>query len=138
VRPFILTHPSLHIIANIQTHIHTVQYYNKLPRDQTCDIAYILDPCIATSGTMNATVSCVKKWGAKKIVVICAVAAQSGIDEVLSKHPDVEIHVAAIDTVLSEDGIILPGVGDAGDRQFCTIEDTESGQVSESNFRNLH
>ena len=107
-----------------------MQYYNKLPRGQLCDIAFILDPCIATSGTMNATISIVKKWGAKKIVVISAIGAKEGIDEVLSKHPEVEIHIAAIDKTLSSDGMILPGLGDAGDRQFCTPENDDDSLSS--------
>jgi uracil phosphoribosyltransferase len=97
-----------------------VQYYNKLPRDQVCDIAYILDPCIATSGTINAVISIVKKWGAKKIVLISAIGAKVGVDNILAKHPDIQIHIAAIDNELSAEGMIVPGLGDAGDRQFCT------------------
>ena len=73
---------------------------------------------------MNAVVSIIKKWGAKRIIVIAAIGAQKGVDEILAKHPDIQIHIAAIDPVLSPDGMILPGLGDAGDRQFCT-PDTE-------------
>lgn len=109
-----------------------VQYYNKLPRGQVCDIAFILDPCIATSGTMTATISIVKKWGAKKIVVIAAIGAQKGVDEVLSKHPEVDIHIAAIDSILSSEGMIIPGLGDAGDRQFCTPDHEDISELSPS------
>ena len=112
--------------------IMIVQYYNKLPRGQVCDIAYILDPCIATSGTITATISIVKKWGAKKIVIIAAIGAQKGVDEVLSKHPDVDIHIAAIDSVLSSEGMIIPGLGDAGDRQFCTPDYEDTSELSPS------
>ena len=113
-----------------------MQYYNKLPRGQLCDIAYILDPCIATSGTMNATISIVKKWGAKKIVVISAIGAKKGLDDVLTKHPEVEIHIAAVDPVLSSEGMILPGLGDAGDRQFCTPENDDISLSSPSKRSN--
>jgi len=102
-----------------------VQYYNRLPRDAACDIAYIVDPCIATSNTLNAICSIVKKWGAKRIVVIAAVASRDGIVKISEKHPDVEIHVAAIDNILSEDGMIIPGIGDSGDRAFGTPIDGE-------------
>lgn len=131
---------SIHHIGMYRTKesLMPVQYYNKLPRGQRCDIAFILDPCIATSGTMNASISIVKKWGAKKIVVISAIAAKSGLDEVLTKHPDVEIHVAAVDAKLSEDGLILPGLGDAGDRQFCTVENDEMEHTTEKRSRGDH
>jgi uracil phosphoribosyltransferase len=123
---------SIHHIGMYRTKdsLMPVQYYNKLPRGQLCDIAFILDPCIATSVTMNATISIVKKWGAKKIVVISAIGAKGGIDEVLSKHPEVEIHIAAVDPKLSSDGMILPGLGDAGDRQFCTPENDDTPPMS--------
>jgi uracil phosphoribosyltransferase len=109
-----------------------VQYYNKLPKAHACDVAYILDPCIATSGTIRAVISIVKQWGAKRIVVISAIGAQSGVDEILAKHPDVQIHIAAIDSELSAAGMIIPGLGDAGDRQFCTPDEDEVNDVSPS------
>jgi uracil phosphoribosyltransferase len=109
-----------------------VQYYNKLPRGQHCDIAYIFDPCIATSATLSAAISIVKKWGAGKIVVVAAIGAQSGVDEVTRKHPDVDIYIAAVDPDLSEDGIILPGLGDAGDRQFGTPDEHVASSASPS------
>lgn len=112
-----------------------VQYYNKLPKDHACDVAYILDPCIATSGTVRAVISIVKQWGAKRIVVISAIGAQTGIDEILSKHPDVQIHIAAVDSTLSDSGIIIPGLGDAGDRQFCTLDEHGAEAASPSSKR---
>jgi uracil phosphoribosyltransferase len=102
-----------------------VQYYNRLPRDQPCDIAYVVDPCIATSNTIHAVVSILKRWGAKKVIVISAIGARAGITRLLNDHPDIEIHVGAVDETLSENGIIIPGIGDAGDRQFGTpLEDS--------------
>jgi uracil phosphoribosyltransferase len=100
-----------------------VQYYNRLPRDQPCDVAYVVDPCIATSNTICAVVSICKKWGAKKVVVISALGAQSGVDSLLKKHPDIDVFIGDIDDVLSDEGMIMPGLGDAGDRQFCTDHD---------------
>jgi uracil phosphoribosyltransferase len=102
-----------------------IQYYNRLPRDEACDVAYVVDPCIATSNTLCAVVSICKKWGAKKVVVIAAIAAQDGINTLKAKHPDVEMFIGTLDAKLSEDGQILPGIGDAGDRQFGYSEEIE-------------
>lgn len=100
-----------------------IQYYNKLPKDATCDIAYVVDPCIATSNTISAVVSIIKRWGAKKIVVVSCIGAKSGVDQLVTKHPDVDVYIGAIDDVLSPEGMIIPGLGDAGDRQFGTPSD---------------
>jgi uracil phosphoribosyltransferase len=100
-----------------------VQYYNRLPRNETCDIAFIVDPCIATANTLHAVISILKKWGAKKIVVISAIGARQGVDRLIELHPSVDMYIGAIDEVLSEGGMILPGIGDAGDRQFGTHQE---------------
>jgi len=97
-----------------------VQYYNRLPKNQPCDIAYVVDPCIATSNTIHAVVSILKRWGAKKIIVISAIGSRAGVTRLLNDHPDIEVHIGALDNELSENGMILPGLGDAGDRQFGT------------------
>lgn len=99
------------------------QYYNRLPKDQACDVAYIVDPCIATSNTIQAVCSIVKRWGAKKIIVIAAVGARQGVDSLLKAHPDVEVFIGEIDEILSPEGMIIPGIGDAGDRLFATPGD---------------
>jgi len=96
-----------------------IQYYNRLPKGEACDVAYIVDPCIATSNTMAAVVSILKRWGAKKIVVIAAIGAKAGIDRLVELHPEVDVYIGAIDDQLSH-GMIIPGIGDAGDRQFGT------------------
>lgn len=97
-----------------------IQYYNRLPKEPNCDVAYVVDPCIATSNTVHAVVSILKRWGAKKIVVIAAIGSQAGVDRLLELHPTIELHIAAIDNILSDAGMIVPGLGDAGDRQFGT------------------
>ena len=102
-----------------------IQYYNRLPRDNVADVAYVVDPCIATSNTIHAVVSILEKWGAKRIVVISAIGARSGVERLAELHPKVEIHIGAIDETLSESGMILPGIGDAGDRQFGTHHDVD-------------
>lgn len=102
-----------------------IQYYNRLPKDKSCDVAYVVDPCIATANTLHAVVSILKKWGAKKIVVVSAVGAKSGVERLLELHPTLDIYIGAVDDELSEDGMILPGIGDAGDRQFGTYQDEQ-------------
>lgn len=102
-----------------------IQYYNRLPKNEECDVAYIVDPCIATSNTLNAVVSILKKWGAKRIVIVAAIGAKEGVNKLLENHPDVDIFIGAVDEQLSAQGMIVPGLGDAGDRQFrtpCEIE----------------
>ena len=97
-----------------------VQYYNRLPHDRACDVAYVVDPCVATSNTLHAVVSILKRWGAKRIVVVAAVACRAGITKLSTDHPDIDIFVGDVDDTLTEEGMILPGIGDAGDRQFGT------------------
>ena len=108
-----------------------MQYYNRLPKDEAADVAYICDPCIATSNTIQAVCSIVKRWGAGRIVVIATIASRSGVTKLMEAHPDVEVYVGEIDEVLSAEGMILPGIGDAGDRQFGTpCEDIPSEKAA--------
>jgi uracil phosphoribosyltransferase len=100
-----------------------IQYYNRLPRDTRCDVAYVLDPCIATANTINAVVSILKRWGAKRIIVISAVGSRAGVTRLSQLHPDIDIFMGAVDEEISEEGMIMPGVGDAGDRQFGTLDE---------------
>jgi uracil phosphoribosyltransferase len=100
-----------------------IQYYNRLPKGKVCDVAYVVDPCIATSNTIHAVVSILKRWGAKRIVVISAVGAREGVNKLLEMHPTVELFIGAVDETLSATGMIIPGIGDAGDRQFGTPND---------------
>jgi len=97
-----------------------VQYYNKLPVDPTVSVCLILDPMLATGGSAVATVDILKKWGVSKIKFIGIIGAPEGIALLQKTHPDVPIHLAAIDRQLNDHGYILPGLGDAGDRQFGT------------------
>jgi uracil phosphoribosyltransferase len=100
--------------------LRPVQYYNKLPVDPTVQVCLILDPMLATGGSAVATVDILKRWGAQRIKFVGIIAAPEGIDTLHGAHPDVPIHVAAIDSHLNEIGFIVPGLGDAGDRQFGT------------------
>lgn len=103
-----------------KTSLLPVQYYNKLPKDHPCDVAFICDPCIATANTLSACVNIVKTWGAKRIIVVAAIASRSGVESLMSKHPDITVFVSGMDEQLTMMGMITPGLGDAGDRQFGT------------------
>jgi len=100
--------------------LRPVQYYNKLPIAPTVQVCLILDPMLATGGSASATVDILKKWGAQRIKYVGIIGAPEGVDRLHSDHPDVPIHLAAIDERLNEIGYIVPGLGDAGDRQFGT------------------
>ncbi|HEY3336243.1 MAG TPA: uracil phosphoribosyltransferase [Candidatus Limnocylindrales bacterium] len=100
--------------------LRPVEYYNKLPDSATVDLCLILDPMLATGGSATAAIEVLKKWGAVRIKLVNLIAAPEGVEAVTKAHPDVEIHVAALDRQLNEKGYIMPGLGDAGDRQFGT------------------
>jgi len=100
--------------------LHPVEYYNKLPTEPTVQLSLVLDPMLATGGSATATVDILKRWGAERIKYLGLIAAPEGIERLRGAHPDVDIHVAAVDQRLNESGYILPGLGDAGDRQFGT------------------
>ena len=100
--------------------LEPVQYYVKMTNSVDKRIALILDPMLATGGTLMATIDQLKDSGCKQIKGIFLVAAPEGLARVEKAHPDVEIYVAAIDEKLNEIGYILPGLGDAGDKIFGT------------------
>ena len=97
-----------------------VEYYNKLPIEPTVSVCLILDPMLATGGSAIAAVDVLKRWGVRKIKFAGIIGAPEGIAALQKAHPDVPIHLAAIDDRLNEHGYIVPGLGDAGDRQFGT------------------
>jgi len=103
-----------------------VEYYNKLPDAATVQVCLILDPMLATGGSSAATVDILKAWGASRIKQVSLIAAPEGVATLSEAHPDVDIHVAAVDRALNERGYIVPGLGDAGDRQFGTFAGPES------------
>ncbi len=100
--------------------LEPVAYYEKMTGDMDQRMALILDPMLATGGTLIATVDMIKKSGCKKIRGLFLVAAPEGIKRLETVHPDVDIYVAAVDERLNESGYILPGLGDAGDKIFGT------------------
>ena len=97
-----------------------VEYYNKLPIEPTVSVCIVLDPMLATGGSAVATVAILKRWGVRKIKFVGLIGSPEGIAHMQQSHPEVPIHLAAIDERLNERGYILPGLGDAGDRQFGT------------------
>ena len=100
--------------------LRPVEYYNRLPDSATVDVCLILDPMLATGGSATAAIEVLKRWGAVRIKLVNLIAAPEGVDAVTRAHPDVPIHCAALDRQLNERGYIMPGLGDAGDRQFGT------------------
>ncbi|MFN2221911.1 MAG: uracil phosphoribosyltransferase [Candidatus Promineifilaceae bacterium] len=97
-----------------------VSYYNKLPTSPSVEVCLVLDPMLATGGSASATVDILKRWGAERIKFLGILAAPEGIQTLQANHPDVPIHIGAIDQKLNDIGYIVPGLGDAGDRQFGT------------------
>ncbi|MFO7942701.1 MAG: uracil phosphoribosyltransferase [Anaerolineales bacterium] len=100
--------------------LQPIEYYNKLPLEPTVSVCLVLDPMLATGGSAVATVDILKDWGVRKIKFLGILAAPEGVDAMQKAHPDVPLHLAVIDDHLNEDGFIIPGLGDAGDRQFGT------------------
>lgn len=100
--------------------LRPVEYYNKLPVSPSVQMCLILDPMLATGGSAIATTDILKKWGTNRIKFVGLIAAPEGIEALQKAHPDVEIYVGAVDERLNEIGFIVPGLGDAGDRQFGT------------------
>jgi uracil phosphoribosyltransferase len=97
-----------------------VQYYNKLPIMPTVSVCLILDPMLATGGSAVATIDILKQWGVGRIKFMGLIGAPEGIENLQSHHPDVPIFLGAIDDHLNDIGYIVPGLGDADDRQFGT------------------
>ena len=96
------------------------EYYCKLPEDIDQRLVLIVDPMLATGGSADAAIEFVKKQGAKQIKFASIIAAPEGIKMLTEKHPDIQNYCGSIDRQLNENGYILPGLGDAGDRIFGT------------------
>jgi uracil phosphoribosyltransferase len=100
--------------------LEPVTYFEKLASDIDQRMALIIDPMLATGGSMNATIDILKEAGCKNIRALVLVAAPEGIDKVQAAHPDVDIYTASIDDHINDNGYIIPGLGDAGDKIFGT------------------
>ena len=102
---------------------HTLQpvhYYNRLPRPPSFDVGLILDPMLATGGSAVAAIEVLRGAGVERLKFIGLIGAPEGVQHVLERFPEVPIHLAAVDERLDERSYIVPGLGDAGDRQFFT------------------
>jgi len=114
-----------------------VVYYKKTPSQTDIDIAIVMDPMLATGGSAIAAVDILKQyWGASRIKFMGILAAPEGVHALVKAHPDVSIYLAAIDSHLNEDGYIVPGLGDAGDRQYGTggLDEFEDEDEFEGDF----
>ncbi len=101
--------------------LEPIKYYCKIPRDKDAEII-LIDPMLATGGSAAAALTMLKADGYKHFRFMCLVAAPEGVELVNREHPDVPIYTAALDDHLNEHGYIVPGLGDAGDRVFGTVE----------------
>jgi len=98
-----------------------ITYYNKLSGAAHLDVCFVLDPMLATGGSGVAAVSFLKEQGLRRLKFLALIAAPEGIKAMEKAHPDVPIYLAALDSHLNEHSYIVPGLGDAGDRQFGTV-----------------
>lgn len=101
--------------------LEPVEYYCKLPPEIENRQVIVLDPMLATGGSAIAAINFIKKRGARNIKFMCLIAAPEGVKSLAEAHPDVEIYCGAVDEKLNENGYIVPGLGDAGDRLFGTV-----------------
>lgn len=106
-----------------------VEYYNNLPHHipsssspAASSLAIIVDPIIATGGTSAAAIQTLKEWGAQRILVLSVIGAEAGVTQVAKEWPEgTDIWIAGVDTELTKEGMVKPGLGDIGDRLFLTI-----------------
>ena len=100
--------------------VEPVKYYYKMPTDISERDIFVVDPMLATGGSASAAISFLKEDGAKHIKLLSIIAAPEGVERMQKDHPDVDIYVAALDEKINDHCYIVPGLGDAGDRIFCT------------------
>ena len=100
--------------------LQPVEYFAKFPKNLEDAIVMVVDPMLATGGSAADAITQIKKRGAKNIRLVCLVGAPEGVKAVMNLHPDVDIYLAAMDSHLNENGYIVPGLGDCGDRIFGT------------------
>ena len=100
--------------------LEPVQYYANKPTEPKVQLCLLLDPMLATGGSASAACDLLKSWGVSKIKYLGLLAAPEGVERLQKDHPDIDIYLAGLDEKLNEQGFIVPGLGDAGDRQFGT------------------
>ncbi len=98
-----------------------VEYYCKLPKDGACDVGFVLDPMLATGGSVVSAIAALQRWGCPDIRVLSVIASRPGVERLQREFPQVRIFVSSVDPVLNEQKFIVPGLGDAGDRIFNTL-----------------
>lgn len=101
--------------------LQALEYYNRLPHRVDLQVAYAVDPMLATGGSAIDAINVLKKRGITRISYVCILAAPYGLLKLTQEHPDIDIYIAALDDGLNDQGYIMPGLGDAGDRQFGTF-----------------
>ncbi|HZO72159.1 MAG TPA: uracil phosphoribosyltransferase [Ktedonobacteraceae bacterium] len=101
--------------------LQALEYYNQLPHKVDLQVCYAVDPMLATGGSAIDAVNILKRRGIRRISYIGIIAAPYGLLKLSQTHPDIDIYIAALDEVLNDIGYIVPGLGDAGDRQFGTF-----------------
>jgi uracil phosphoribosyltransferase len=101
--------------------LQALEYYNRLPHQVDLQVAYAVDPMLATGGSAIDAINVLKKRGIPRLSYVCILAAPYGLLRLSQAHPDIDIYIAALDEGLNDLGYILPGLGDAGDRQFGTF-----------------
>ena len=97
-----------------------ITYYNKLPAEPNIDVGLVVDPMLATGGSASAACTILKNWGLSRIKYVGLIAAPEGVTVMRNDHPEVPVYLAALDSHLNDQAYIVPGLGDAGDRQFGT------------------
>ncbi|MBP1045108.1 uracil phosphoribosyltransferase [Enterococcus sp. BWM-S5] len=100
--------------------LEPVEYFVKMPEDIDARQLFVVDPMLATGGSAIMAIDSLKERGGSNIKFVCLVAAPEGVKALQEAHPDIDIYTAALDEKLNEDGYIVPGLGDAGDRLFGT------------------
>jgi len=125
VQPFLQMIPDAKVghigLRRDEETLEPIDYYYKVPKDLDISTVILLDPMLATGGSAAASFDYLKRHGAKQLFFASLIAAPEGIERINHEHPDVRIYTAAIDKGLNENGFIIPGLGDAGDRTFGTL-----------------
>jgi len=98
-----------------------IHYYSKLPAGRPVDIGLVIDPMLATGGSVTLACQSLRDWGVRRLKVLSIIAARAGLDRVQEAMPDVEVYTCAVDPHLNDRKFIVPGLGDAGDRLFNTV-----------------
>jgi len=108
-------------LARDEVTLQPVEYYYKIPKELDKATVIVLDPMLATGGSASAALTYLKKRGAKNLIFAGLIASPEGVRKLETEHPDVPVYVASLDRELNENGYILPGLGDAGDRTYGTL-----------------